>query len=682
MPAYFRILSLLFLAVLFTGRPQYAYADSTCNSYTLYSTEYFNCLVNGVTPSFRNNCEPTTDSRFPNNSEIIKLPSHDIVYNNDTARYIGLIKDGASLTCPTDADGNPTERWDDANKGKIVVKYSPCTGTLTNNNTFLDGIDCSPIGKSSSKLDDLDNTGTRSSAITMALENGECQTAYGVKFCAELQRPLICAYVPKGASKMYIGCHDTTITGDTVPTPALACFIPNLCWDKNALSGVSKNQVNFSLSGAVAMCAEGAIDKIFFSSWDSNANARLATYGSFGQSGAMGNTEAYSCPTVSMFQTVQQSLRTAALAAITLWVVLWGVRVTISGTPPSRGEFIKNVVVVAIVMYFSIGNGWTDYLPIIKTLMSGLSQAMMTAVTSNDPGANCVFNADSYPNGFENMALWDTFDCKIMSYFFSNSTGVKLLEVAFMSVFTVGIYGVLCLLLALVFALFLIGLLIHTIEIYVVSLIIIAFLAFISPIFIPMVLFNATKGYFKAWLGELISVSLYPIILFGFIALMLSVFDRFYYGDCQGFNNTCTTVNFMGVQSTVPVSTSMATDSVGYQTYISEVNWDDWKVTGLSADIFLLGLIRICFFAFLFFRFMAILGPFVSELVGSARTDISNITGSPADSISKVMEMGQKGLDTAVGAAKSGDDKKGGEDKGGKGGDEGGEKGKGDSTKD
>jgi type IV secretion system protein VirB6 len=183
----------------------------------------------------------------------------------------------------------------------------------------------------------------------------------------------------------------------------------------------------------------------------------------------------------------------------------------------------------------------------------------------------------------------------------------------------------------LVFAFFLIGLLIYSVEIYIVSLVVIALLVFISPIFIPMALFSATNGYFKAWLGELISVSLFPVILFGFIALMLAVFDRFYFGDCQSPSVSCTTYPF----GTYAVQADP--NSAGAQLHEAQPDWDNMTINGFDFNLFLLDLLKICFFAYLFFRFMGILGPFVSELVGSAKTDLSTMSSGAGQ---KVMGAG------------------------------------------
>ena len=72
---------------------------------------------------------------------------------------------------------------------------------------------------------------------------------------------------------------------------------------------------------------------------------------------------------------------------------------------------------------------------------------------------------------------------------------------------------------------------IFAIQVYLGSLIGIAILVFISPLFIPMVLFEPTKKYFQGWLDAMIAFAMYPVVLFGFLALMLVTMDVFYWGE-------------------------------------------------------------------------------------------------------------------------------------------------------
>lgn len=55
---------------------------------------------------------------------------------------------------------------------------------------------------------------------------------------------------------------------------------------------------------------------------------------------------------------------------------------------------------------------------------------------------------------------------------------------------------------------------------------------YVAPIFVPMILFKRTKGYFDSWLTISVSVALQPAILISFIAFMLTMFDTAMYNTC------------------------------------------------------------------------------------------------------------------------------------------------------
>jgi type IV secretion system protein VirB6 len=63
------------------------------------------------------------------------------------------------------------------------------------------------------------------------------------------------------------------------------------------------------------------------------------------------------------------------------------------------------------------------------------------------------------------------------------------------------------------------------VHVYIIAVIAIYFLAFLSPLIIPAALFDYTKDIFDQWLKQLISYSLQPIILFAFLAILFAISD-------------------------------------------------------------------------------------------------------------------------------------------------------------
>ncbi|CAN7976171.1 unnamed protein product, partial [Ixodes persulcatus] len=75
----------------------------------------------------------------------------------------------------------------------------------------------------------------------------------------------------------------------------------------------------------------------------------------------------------------------------------------------------------------------------------------------------------------------------------------------------------------LVFSVIFLSILLYFITHYLVCMITIYVMTYISPIFIPMALFTRTKAYFDGWLKVCISCALQPAVIAGFIALLITI---------------------------------------------------------------------------------------------------------------------------------------------------------------
>jgi len=93
--------------------------------------------------------------------------------------------------------------------------------------------------------------------------------------------------------------------------------------------------------------------------------------------------------------------------------------------------------------------------------------------------------------------------------------------------------NIIIVMMGLVFAIVFMSVLLYFLTAYLVCMATLYALAYISPIFIPMVLFERTKGYFDSWLKLFISCALQPVVIRGFIALLLTVYDSAIYGNCE-----------------------------------------------------------------------------------------------------------------------------------------------------
>ncbi len=563
--------------------------------------------------------------------------TYAIKENAEEKPFILKLKKGIKMVCPRDMlsslnnnywseeaaiQANITWGTDSTRDDKIALEYAPCKNLAIKN---ADGsISCDAAGV---------EAGDR-----FFLGNAECKKYSGIEFCGERRGNMICAYIPSGVGIIDIGCMGTKNTSQ-LASANLACFMPKLCNDESAWKATKSF---FSVSGTIVQCVETTLKALFLGEHPS-MNPALS-HGNEGDNRVVFNTPAGGgpdCPAVSMFDKVKNMMKSIAIAALILYIVAWGLKVATSGQLGTRGDFIMRVITFALVSYFAIGDGWKDYYPHLMNITNGLSQAMVDAVTfgqhNGERTGYCVFDPQTYPAGYEHMALWDTLDCKMLSYILSNGVNgeqyaPKLLVVGLFSLLT-NFSGILILIFCGVLLGYFIGMMVTAVEIYIMSMIGVAILVFVSPLFIPMILFPYTKKYFEAWRKELMSLTLYPVVMIAAMMIVLTSFDVFYYGDPQ--KNVFTGEPKLAFQmgGDQPICD---TESFGCQLYRADFDpwWDKNKgipgigwftIDNFDYNVVLLALVKICLLGYLWFMFVQNIGAFMADLLGSQRLDPSNI---------------------------------------------------------
>lgn len=125
--------------------------------------------------------------------------------------------------------------------------------------------------------------------------------------------------------------------------------------------------------------------------------------------------------------------------------------------------------------------------------------------------------------------------------------------------------------LLLLVILIIIGLVFSVLSAYLISIVFIYLLAYIAPIFVPMALFERTKGYFNNWLTLCMGMALQPVIIVAFGAYMLAIIDSFMFGQCvfvkYSYLDANTTLKYIFELQLPYGSESECTDSVGYKLY-------------------------------------------------------------------------------------------------------------------
>ena len=254
----------------------------------------------------------------------------------------------------------------------------------------------------------------------------------------------------------------------------------------------------------------------------------------------------------SLFELLQKRLKTIITLVLIISMTFLGFKILVGKLDLSnKKEILVYIIKIGFVVYFVNGTAWKDiFFDGVYNGSSEISRIFfkINSTVETDNSYLCNFGSQynkdgttktsliNYPKGSEYLMVWDTLDCKIMQYLNygpgSNASTVVLLIVA--AFFTGGI-GLIIALSIFVMAICLIMATIRAMHIFISSAIAIIIYIFISPIIIPLVLFERTKSIFDAWLSQLMSFTLSPIVLFAYLGIFISLSEDIMYGGAKGF---------------------------------------------------------------------------------------------------------------------------------------------------
>lgn len=254
------------------------------------------------------------------------------------------------------------------------------------------------------------------------------------------------------------------------------------------------------------------------------------------------------CKGGGLVRTIQEKLRKTVMAVITLAISFFGLKFMISGKLEQK-EVIVFCLKIGLIAYFCMpgpNNGVDKYYHEISKLKNGLINIVLNS--SGNPTI-CQFETSEYiktnakgqkeDNSY--MALWDQLDCRLFAYMggagIISLKGSKLSIGNFWDIFTYILaflfFNFLAAIMILAITLMLIIFIMWILEIYIVCMFGFALLAFLSPIFIPMMLFQYLKPNFDNWLKEVVAFNLFPLIIFIFTGYILTALDIAFFGDVQ-----------------------------------------------------------------------------------------------------------------------------------------------------
>ncbi|ACZ49138.1 type IV secretion system protein VirB6 [Anaplasma centrale str. Israel] len=251
-----------------------------------------------------------------------------------------------------------------------------------------------------------------------------------------------------------------------------------------------------------------------------------------------GKVTSASGPNPGFLSVAQNKLKNAVMAALILALILFSIKAMLGGVQ-NASELYMTAIKFALVIYFTQGGAMYKAYEHLTNLSIGLSDIVLSAANG---GQNiCDYKAGDYDKDFRYLMPWDRLDCRMMFYLGSQlngGTGTGVLLTVFLCAgllipaILINAKVIIC-----VVAFFAVMMLIFTViwcvYVFLLSLIALTVLTIISPIMIPMCLFQVTKGFFDGWTRQLMIYSLYPVILFSFLSLMFTVFDNIYFDDLK-----------------------------------------------------------------------------------------------------------------------------------------------------
>lgn len=492
----------------------------------------------------------------------------------------------------------------------------------------------------------------------------------------------ICAYFDTTIGYQPIGCKyipDCDKFSLDIP-----CYVAQACTD----NGYSESRSFFPLSSIIIQCISESVDRLFV---DTEACGEDGSY------------------TVNYFPVFQDTMRNIVRIALTLYLVLFGIKISLGRDMPSKGEFFTLGARYVLVLYFSVGismgtidpdtgegvydDGVTTYmLPFFKDGSSDLAGMVYSA-----GGAEglCVYDEADYNPGYGYMSMWDSIDCRLLYYLgFNLSSLIPMIDnnetISYKDfldpiIFTLIIPSLFSMQIVfmsfmIVFALFLFSAVVYLVHVTVVSLILIGILVYLAPIFIPFALFESTKSFYESWLKVLASYSLQPMIVAAYIAMMLTIFDQTMFGDCL-FEKRSMNYDMGGSVKEIPIfvicdpdnpaagcktdvtqveNVTKCKETVGY--YINPVkagqdNYTDTLVA-LFFDMIVLnnsvvnnmlyGMVTLTLFAYLFYKFGSMLAELAADLSGGVKMP----GGGPMAMVDKAKHLAMAAIKAKMGDKK------------------------------
>lgn len=495
-----------------------------------------------------------------------------------------------------------------------------------------------------------------------------------------LPNQMMCLTMPTSRGTMPVACKTTSLPPpDPTPADEQCRVIGDSCY------GTTKSQSLFNFSGLAVDCVKESLDKVFFQSNQCQVTDKHFDFTTY----------------LNPFSYFHNALKASVRVALMLYVVFYGINMGLSQEYGKIDKIAVFIIKLVFVAYFAVGFGPVYFKEGKETRDNGMLVFGLPLLTNfthqfaeivfNAAGAQglCEFDREKYQKGYSHYGIWDAIDCRIGYYLglellynhgsalkdlhytisgdntgesinfpasgkpvnvlTDSESGVFRFFAVMFGFFTAG--NIIVLVSGIVFCVIFLSIMLYFLTNYLVCLVTIYVMTYISPIFIPMVLFTKTKAYFDAWLKICLSCALQPAVIAGFIALLVTMYDSAIYRNCKFVRYDYTyneDIRFSTFDIRLPSSNQEeCRESSGYKLlqYYSGYGWDDqlfliFKIKHIAKDVLslLLSLLYVLVFSIIFYYFSKSIGRFAAEITGGPIMD--QVTASPT----KVVEMVKQGM--------------------------------------
>ncbi|MFT4314430.1 MAG: type IV secretion system protein [Wolbachia pipientis] len=385
----------------------------------------------------------------------------------------------------------------------------------------------------------------------------------------------------------------------------------------------------------------------------------------------------------SFLSVAQGRLKNTVTAVLVLALILFSIKV-MSGGVRSPQEMYMLIIKLALVIYFTTGSTMSHYYGELTKLSNGLSEIVLKAssesknICNYESGTDYEYDRAGKRVSYSYLAPWDRLDCRILFYLGApldgiggkiGTGGVATLAVLLGSAPVLLVAGsvigiifaggqILVALVCIFMAILMMMVILWMCYVFILSLVALSVIIILSPLFIPMVLFQHTKGYFDGWLKELITYSLYPVILFAFLSFMFIACDKIYFKNLnfkldESYKNEQPDKSYEKKQAEISYSkkkqwfklkdgecdkneTTLACMMQNYSFKKSSI-LGLFDFTYMEFGSSLIGeLLKLCLVLFLFYHFLNVLPGMAAELAGNHRAALGS-GSTPAQMVNKAL---------------------------------------------